>query len=104
MGEVFEFTVNGQVQRTEEDKPLLRYLRDDLKLYSVKDGCSEGACGTCTIVVDGKAIKSCVLTTKRAVGRNILTVEGLSDEWKARSCMRSVLSEPFSVVSVFRAW
>ena len=82
MGEVFEFTVNGQVQRTEEDKPLLRYLRDDLKLYSVKDGCSEGACGTCTIVVDGKAIKSCVLTTKRAVGRNILTVEGLSDEWK----------------------
>ena len=42
MGEVFEFTVNGQVQRTEEDKPLLRYLRDDLKLYSVKDGCSEG--------------------------------------------------------------
>lgn len=48
MGEVFEFTVNGQVQRTEEDKPLLRYLRDDLKLYSVKDGCSEGACGTCT--------------------------------------------------------
>ena len=40
MGEVFEFTVNGQVQRTEEDKPLLRYLRDDLKLYSVKDGCS----------------------------------------------------------------
>ena len=73
MGEVFEFTVNGQVQRTEEDKPLLRYLRDDLKLYSVKDGCSEGACGTCTIVVDGKAIKSCVLTTKRAVGRNILT-------------------------------
>ena len=41
MGEVFEFTVNGQVQRTEEDKPLLRYLRDDLKLYSVKDGCSE---------------------------------------------------------------
>ena len=82
MGEVFEFTVNGQVQRTEEDKPLLRYLRDDLKLYSVKDGCSEGACGTCTIVVDGKAIKSCVLTTKRAVGRNILTVEGSSDEGK----------------------
>ena len=35
MGEVFEFTVNGQVQRTEEDKPLLRYLRDDLKLYSI---------------------------------------------------------------------
>jgi aerobic-type carbon monoxide dehydrogenase small subunit (CoxS/CutS family) len=74
----YTFTVNGVVRTTEEDKPLLRYLRDDLKLYSVKDGCSEGACGTCTIVVDGRAVKSCVLTTKRADGKNILTVEGLS--------------------------
>ena len=82
MGEVFEFTVNGKVQRAQENKPLLRYLRDDLQLFSVKDGCSEGACGTCTIVVDGKAIKSCVLTTKKAVGRTILTVEGLSEKWQ----------------------
>ena len=82
MGEVFEFTVNGSVQRTEEDKPLLRFLRDDLHLFSVKDGCSEGACGTCTIVIDGKAVKSCVLTTRKAVGKNILTVEGLSEEWQ----------------------
>lgn len=82
MGEVFEFTVNGKVQRTQENKPLLRYLRDDLQLFSVKDGCSEGACGTCTIVVDGKAIKSCVLTTKKTVGRTILTVEGLSEKWQ----------------------
>ena len=74
----YSFTVNGLLRTTEEDKPLLRYLRDDLHLYSVKDGCSEGACGTCTIVVDGKAVKSCVLTTKKAVGKTILTVEGLS--------------------------
>ena len=80
----YSFTVNGVLRTTEEDKPLLRYLRDDLHLYSVKDGCSEGACGTCTIVVDGKAVKSCVLTTKRAVGKTILTVEGLShDEQEA---------------------
>ncbi len=78
MSEEYIFTVNGVERRTEEDKPLLRYLRDDLKLYSVKDGCSEGACGTCTIVVDGRATRSCVLTTKRAVGKSILTVEGLS--------------------------
>ena len=74
----YTFTVNGVVRTTEEDKPLLRYLRDDLKLYSVKDGCSEGACGTCTIIVDGYAVKSCVLTTKRAQGKTILTTEGLS--------------------------
>ena len=75
MGENYCFTVNGIVRSTSEDKPLLRYLRDDLHLHSVKDGCSEGACGTCTIVVDGKAVKSCVLTTKKAVGKNILTTE-----------------------------
>ena len=58
MGELFSFTVNGAVQSTGEDKPLLRYLRDDLHLHSVKDGCSEGACGTCTVIVDGRAVKS----------------------------------------------
>ena len=79
MSESYTFIVNGISRTTEEDKPLLRYLRDDLHLFSVKDGCSEGACGTCTIVVDGKAVKSCVLTTKKAVGKTILTVEGLPE-------------------------
>ena len=82
MKESFCFTVNGIERVTDVDKPLLRYLRDDLHLHSVKDGCSEGACGTCTIVVDGKAVKSCVLTTKRAAGKNIITTEGLSEEEK----------------------
>ncbi len=78
----YTFVVNGIIRTTDEDKPLLRYLRDDLKLYSVKDGCSEGACGTCTIIVDGRAMKSCVLSTKRAEGKNIVTTEGLSIEEK----------------------
>lgn len=79
MGESYTFTVNGILREAEEEKPLLRYLRDDLHLTSVKDGCSEGACGTCTIVVDGKAVRSCILTTKKAVGKHILTVEGLTE-------------------------
>ena len=78
MSETYTFTVNGVERTTREDKPLLRYLRDDLRLTSVKDGCSEGACGTCTILVDGRAMRSCVLTTRRAVGKRIVTVEGLS--------------------------
>lgn len=82
MGEIYSFTVNGVERSTGEDKPLLRYLRDDLHLHSVKDGCSEGACGTCTIVVDGKAVKSCVLSTKRAAGKRIITTEGLSEAEK----------------------
>lgn len=74
----YTFTVNGVERTAEEKKPLIRYLRDDLKLYSVKDGCSEGACGTCTVVVDGYAVKACVLTTEKAAGKSIITVEGLS--------------------------
>ena len=79
MSEIFRFTVNDTLCATAEDKPLLRYLRDDLHLHSVKDGCSEGACGTCTIIVDGNAVKSCILTTRKAAGKNIRTVEGLTD-------------------------
>lgn len=79
MPEIYQFTVNGKLCSTGENKPLLRYLRDDLHLHSVKDGCSEGACGTCTIIIDGVAVKSCVMTTKKAVGRTIQTVEGLTD-------------------------
>lgn len=78
MSETYSFTVNGVVRETEEDKPLLRYLRDDLRLTSCKDGCSEGACGTCTILVDGRAMRACILTTRKAAGKNILTVEGLT--------------------------
>ncbi|MBR0368778.1 MAG: selenium-dependent xanthine dehydrogenase [Clostridia bacterium] len=82
MPEIYRFTVNGAPCETEEVKPLLRYLRDDLHLYSVKDGCSEGACGTCTVIVDGRAVKSCVMSTKRCDGKAIQTVEGLTDHEK----------------------
>ena len=78
MGEQYVFTVNGVTRTVEEDKPLLRYLRDDLRLTSVKDGCSEGACGTCTVLVDGRAMRACILTAKKAAGKSIVTVEGLT--------------------------
>ena len=80
MAQEFTFTVNGVECTTTQNKPLLRYLRDDLHIHSAKDGCSEGACGTCTIHVDGAAVKACVLTTALAVGRNIVTVEGLPED------------------------
>ena len=74
--------VNGETYQVEQDKKLMRYLRDDLKLKSVKDGCSEGACGTCTVLADGKPIKSCVLPLSKFEGKEILTVEGLSEREK----------------------
>ena len=49
------FTVNGQTVQAEKNQKLIRFLRDELRLTSVKDGCSEGACGTCHVLIDGKA-------------------------------------------------
>lgn len=73
------FTVNGNSVTVEKNQKLLRYLRDTMHLTSVKDGCSEGACGTCTVIIDGKATKACVPQTDKLDGKNIVTVEGLSD-------------------------
>jgi aerobic-type carbon monoxide dehydrogenase small subunit (CoxS/CutS family) len=47
------FVVNGQSVTVEKNRRLMRYLRDEMHLTSVKDGCSEGACGTCTVLIDG---------------------------------------------------
>lgn len=79
---MYQFWVNGEEIRTEKNIGLLSFLRDDLGLTSVKDGCSEGACGSCTILLDGKKRTSCILTTEKAEGRQVLTVEGLSQREK----------------------
>ena len=76
------FTVNGVSYSTDEEVKLLRFLRDNLKLTSVKNGCSEGACGSCTVLINGLPVKSCTLLTTEADGMDILTVEGLSDREK----------------------
>lgn len=78
----YRIRVNGEEHIAMEDVNLLRYFRDELKLKSVKDGCSEGACGTCTVLVDGKPTRACVLKTSKAEGKEILTVEGLSEREK----------------------
>ena len=75
------FKVNGRTVRTEKNQKLLRFLRDELHLTSVKDGCSEGACGACTVIIDGKTCKACVPDTDLLEGREVITVEGLT-EWE----------------------
>jgi len=77
-----KITVNGTEHEFPEDRKLMDVLRNDLHLKSVKNGCSEGACGSCTVLIDGKPVKSCVQTVGRAAGKNILTVEGLSEREK----------------------
>lgn len=73
------FVVNGTPVTVEKNQKLIRYLRDELHLTSVKDGCSEGACGTCHVLIDGKPTKACIPQTDKLEGKHIVTVEGLSD-------------------------
>jgi len=74
-------TVNGRVyERTVEvRKTLADFLRDDLDLTGTHLGCEHGVCGACTIVVDGAAVRSCLMFAAQAHGREIATVEGLAD-------------------------
>ena len=73
------FIVNGSTVTVEKNQKLIRFLRDELHLTSVKDGCSEGACGTCHVLIDGKPTKACIPQTDKLEGKTIITVEGLSD-------------------------
>ncbi|WP_297871606.1 selenium-dependent xanthine dehydrogenase [uncultured Oscillibacter sp.] len=73
------FTVNGKPVTVEKNQKLIRFLRDVLGLTSVKDGCSEGACGTCTVLIDGKAARACIPQTDKLEGKSVVTVEGLTE-------------------------
>ncbi len=72
--------INGKDYESAQDKKLLPFLRDDLGLTAAKDGCSEGACGTCTVLVDGVKTKACVVSLSRLAGKKVLTVEGIAPE------------------------
>ncbi len=79
---MFLLNINGKDVEVKEDKKLMTLLRDDLRITSVKDGCSEGVCGTCTILVDGKKVKACTQLASKFQRKKILTVEGLSEREK----------------------
>ena len=79
---MYSFFVNGCQVSTSKKQSLLRFLRDEMHLTSVKDGCSQGACGACTVLIDGETCKACVVQTDRLEGRSIITVDGLS-KWEA---------------------
>lgn len=74
-----ELTVNGIRRRIEGDpaEPLLYVLRDDLGLHAAKFGCGLGQCGSCTVLVDGKPVQSCITPMAALEGREVTTVEGL---------------------------
>ncbi len=74
--------INGQGVTAAKDTNLLEFLREELNITSVKNGCSEGSCGACMVLVDGKPSKACLLNTGKLEGKRIVTVEGLSPREK----------------------
>jgi aerobic-type carbon monoxide dehydrogenase small subunit (CoxS/CutS family) len=74
------FRLNGKPTTldTDEDRTLLWVLRGDLELTGTKYGCGEGICGSCTVVVDGQAQRSCQVELKSVQGKDVTTVEGLA--------------------------
>lgn len=74
--------VNGKQVSGDDSRKLMDFLREDLRLTSVKNGCGQGACGACTVLVDGKPTRSCVQALSRFEGKTVTTVEGLSDREK----------------------
>lgn len=76
------FQVNGQTVETSRDVNLLEYLREELDITSAKNGCSEGSCGACMVLMDGKAVRACLFNTSKLEGKKIVTVEGLSEREK----------------------
>ncbi|KLU60358.1 putative xanthine dehydrogenase subunit D [Peptococcaceae bacterium CEB3] len=79
---IMNINVNGKSYAVEEDMNLMEFLRDHLHLTSLKNGCGEGVCGACTILVDGKPMRACRLTTGKVEGKELMTTDGLSEREK----------------------
>jgi aerobic-type carbon monoxide dehydrogenase small subunit (CoxS/CutS family) len=80
MKKSIRFRLNGRPTTLESDdgRTLLWVLRTDLELTGTKYGCGTGACGACTVIVDGKAVRSCQTRLKDVKGREVITIEGLA--------------------------
>jgi carbon-monoxide dehydrogenase small subunit len=80
MKQVVHFTVNGTTTQVfvEPWRTLAEVLREELGLTGLKEGCGRGNCGTCTVIMDGKAVRSCLTLIPQAEGKEIVTIEGLS--------------------------
>src|ERR1700739_847172 len=95
MATIKELHVNGVRRPLDADaeRSLLSVLRDDLELTGSKYGCGEGRCGACTVLIDGKAVRSCVTSVGECQGKQIATVESLDKDGQLHPLQQAFLDE-----------
>lgn len=95
MKKLITLIVNGTPSQlaVEPYRPLVDVLRDDMGLTGTKKGCGHGHCGTCTVMVEGKAVNSCLTLAVDLDGRNITTIEGVAADGQYHSLQKAFIQE-----------
>ena len=92
---IINFTLNGKPTTVDvpADRRLLDFIREDLHLTGTKEGCGEGECGACTVILDGKAVHSCLTLVGQIEGCELLTIEGLEQNGELDAIQKAFIKK-----------
>ncbi|MEI5989084.1 selenium-dependent molybdenum hydroxylase 1 [Enterococcus termitis] len=79
---MYSLVVNGKTETCDTNKKLMDFLREDLSLTGTKDGCNQGSCGACSVLINGRVSKACLFSLEKLEGKEVVTIEGLSQRQK----------------------